>query len=126
MNHHNSATNLLEHLKPHVGGLLSFAGTTIMAAVVWFGSYKSHSQHTQDIEQDHERRLELLENSSATHRELDEVKRTVDRIENKLDRYRDEAEIQIHHGDDYPNTPKPGVLGTPHAETQRRNPNSHR
>jgi hypothetical protein len=96
MSHPSSTGTLFDHLRPHVGGLLSFVGTMVMAAVVWFGGYKSSSQHAQDVAQDHERRLELLENSSATRREMDEVKHTVDRIENKLDHYRDQEE-KYHH-----------------------------
>ena len=67
----------------------------LMAAFSLASSYASKNTHAEDTQKDHERRLELLEKDSANRRELDEVKKTVDRIETKLDKFREE-EFRFH------------------------------
>jgi len=83
-------------LKEGLSGKLGVALVIIMAGLSFVNQYSSHNAHIEDLQKDLERRLELLEKDAVTRREVDAVKATVDRIENKLDSYRDE-ELQYHH-----------------------------
>ena len=67
-----------------------------MAGFSFVNQYSSHNTRVEDLQKDQERRLELLEKDAVTRREVDAVKSAVDRIENKLDSYRDE-EALYHH-----------------------------
>jgi len=88
--------NIMGSLKEGLSGKLGVALVIIMAGLSFVNQYSSHNAHIEDLQKDLERRLELLEKDAVTRREVDAVKATVDRIENKLDSYRDE-ELQYHH-----------------------------
>lgn len=84
-------SNVKENLPKHLGVVMA----VLMAAFSLASSYAAKNTHVEDVQKDQERRLEVLEKESANRRELDEVKKTVERIENKLDRFRDE-ELRFH------------------------------
>ena len=69
-----------------------FVGTLLV-------NISSENTHMRDVQIQQERRLDAIEaeikNDLATRREVSEVKATTERIENKLDRYRDE-ELKYH------------------------------
>lgn len=91
MSDHSFLSNIRENLPKHLGVVMA----VLMAAFSLASSYAAKNTHVEDVQKDQERRLEVLEKESANRRELDEVKKTVDRIENKLDRFRDE-ELRFH------------------------------
>ncbi len=88
--------NVMGSLKEGLSGKLGVALAIIMAGLSFVNQYSSHNTRIEDLQKDLERRLELLEKDAVTRREVDAVKTTVDRIENKLDSYRGE-ELQYHH-----------------------------
>ena len=86
----------LHPVKGHLHSYLSLALTILLFSATLISNYSSRRTHSEDVQRDLERRLALLEKDAATRREVEEVKKTVDRIENKLDTYR-EQEIRLHH-----------------------------
>jgi hypothetical protein len=83
-------------MKTNLPGIVSAVLSGIFFLGTWLVNSGGKSQHNLDVQADQERRLELLEKDTATRREVDAVKQTVDRIENKLDAYREE-ELKYHH-----------------------------
>ena len=81
--------------KSHAPSLLSFIGTLILSAIIWFGNSKAAQTHSTDeitqLKQDVADLKLRVANDMATRREVDEVKSTVNRIEDKLDK-----ELQFH------------------------------
>ena len=68
----------------------------ILAAVIAFGNFRAGGQHSQDqiqqLQSDVTQLKSQVANDMATRREVDDVKATVIRIEDKLDK-----ELQRHH-----------------------------
>jgi preprotein translocase subunit SecG len=95
MNDTNSQT-FLDSIKGHLPSYLSAVFTGIFFVMTLVFNYSSRNTRMEDVQRDQERRLELLEKDSATRREVEAVKQTVDRIEDKLDSYRGE-ELKFHH-----------------------------
>ena len=89
MSHHSVLSAIKENLSRQLGVVFA----VIMATLSLASSYASKNTHVEDVQKDQQRRLEILEKESANRRELDEVKKTVDRIEIKLDKFREE---QLH------------------------------
>ena len=92
----DSSQSVIDFLKENISSKLGIILAMVMAGLSFVNQYSSHNAHIEDLQKDLERRLELLEKDAVTRREVDAVKATVDRIENKLDSYRDE-ELQYHH-----------------------------
>jgi len=92
----NGSQNVIDSLKEGLSGKLGIVLAIVMAGLSFVNQYSSRNTHVEDLQKDQERRLELLEKDAVTRREVDAVKATVDRIENKLDSYRDE-ELLYHH-----------------------------
>jgi len=88
--------NLIDFLKENLSSKLGIILAMVMAGLSFVNQYSSRNTRIDDLQKDQERRLELLEKDAVTRREVDAVKATVDRIENKLDSYRDE-EVVYHH-----------------------------
>ncbi len=88
--------NLIDFLKENLSSKLGIILAIVMAGLSFVNQYSSRNTRIDDLQKDQERRLELLEKDAVTRREVDAVKATVDRIENKLDSYRDE-EVVYHH-----------------------------
>jgi multidrug resistance efflux pump len=88
--------NVIDFLKENLSSKLGIILAMVMAGLSFVNQYSSRNTRTDDLQKDQERRLELLEKDAVTRREVDAVKATVDRIENKLDSYRDE-EVVYHH-----------------------------
>ena len=91
----SSNSSFLSHIKENLPKHFGVFMAVLMAAFSLASSYASKNTHVEDVQKDQERRLVILEQESANRRELDEVKKTVDRIENKLDKLRDE-ELRFH------------------------------
>jgi peptidoglycan hydrolase CwlO-like protein len=92
-----SKDTFITAIKENLPKQFGVVAAVIMAGFSLASNYASNNTHLQDLQKDQERRIELLEKDSATRREMDEVKKTVDRIESKLDHYREE-ELKYHHG----------------------------
>ena len=90
-----ASSSFLESLKGHLPSYLSAVFTGIFFVMTLVFNYSSRNTRMEDVQRDQERRLELLEKDSATRREVESVKQTVDRIEDKLDSYRGE-ELKYH------------------------------
>jgi multidrug resistance efflux pump len=88
--------NISDFLKENLSSKLGIILAIVMAGLSFVNQYSSRNTRIEDLQKDQERRLELLEKDAVTRREVDAVKATVDRIENKLDSYRDE-EVVYHH-----------------------------
>jgi multidrug resistance efflux pump len=88
--------NVIDFLKENLSSKLGIILAIVMAGLSFVNQYSSRNTRIDDLQKDQERRLELLERDAVTRREVDAVKVTVDRIENKLDSYRDE-ELVYHH-----------------------------
>ena len=88
--------NVIDFLKENLSSKLGIILAMVMAGLSFVNQYSSRNTRIDDLQKDQERRLELLEKDAVTRREVDAVKATVDRIENKLDSYRDE-EVVYHH-----------------------------
>ena|SRR5437899_1757023 len=92
----NGSQNVMDFLKENLSSKLGIVLAMVMASLSFVNQYSSHNTRVEDMQKDQERRLELLEKDAVTRREVDAVKAAVDRIENKLDSYRDE-EVLYHH-----------------------------
>lgn len=86
----SGAPSVFDSMKPHFGGILSLIGTLVLSAVVGFGNYRAKDTHSSDevqqLKTDVADLKRQIANDMATRREVDDVKSTVIRIEDKLDK----------------------------------------
>jgi outer membrane murein-binding lipoprotein Lpp len=91
----DSPSAILSHFKGHTPSYLSFLGSLVLAAVVGFGNLRAGQTHSTDeiqqLKTDVAELKKQIANDMATRREVDDVKATVIRIEDKLDK-----ELEYH------------------------------
>lgn len=85
----NGDSHILETLKARLPKSASALLSALFFAATVLVNYGASRTHISDVQAQQEKRLDNIEaqirNDLATRREVDEVKSTVDRIEDKLD-----------------------------------------